>query len=99
MKKLLAYFVAFAVSLFCAATLLSPAVAGAEELPAIKVLYAGDYSVEAVAADEEIVMKITFSFNGDDLSFYWSGEFQTWRPIWISISGTETLNGGYVIEE
>lgn len=32
MKKIVAYIVAMAVALFCAAVILSPAVAGAEEL-------------------------------------------------------------------
>ena len=75
MKKFVAYIIAFAVSLFCAAVLLSPAVAGAEELPNgfyYKVVFIDEVEeIELDQFDIEDGAVAKFLLHTDDLDHLW----------------------------
>ena len=53
MKKLVAYIIAFVIALFCAATILSPATAGAEETRTIFVVGFDFIKAEVILEDED----------------------------------------------
>jgi len=75
MKKIVAYIIAFVVALFCAATLLSPAIAGAEELPNgfyYRVVFIDEpEEVELDRYDIEYHAVAKFLVHTDDLKHLW----------------------------
>lgn len=90
MKKV--FVIIVASMLLTAAILLSPAAAGAET----RLVEIDNYFIEAVATD----LRITFGYEGELLSFYWGGQLDTSRTLfvelWIGETYIECIDAGYV---
>ena len=95
MKKLFPYLVAFVIALFCAATILSPVVAGAET----RTITIDDYIVDPFVAGNDIYLRITFGYEDQLLSFYWDDKLDTSRTLYVKLRlGTyiECIDAEYV---
>jgi hypothetical protein len=107
MKKLFAYFVAFGIALLCAATILSPAIAGAEEFLGITLSPAGSKAEKAeskwqravvdsstkVEYDGEIAYLIEFTTNsGEVMSYYDDNNLPKGTELEVFIDNDEVIN-------